>query len=77
MALGTFRTSPVESLLAEANEPSLESRREKLALNYISRVKANPDNPANDVILHPYYEELYERKQKSYPAYWHSTKDCH
>ena len=29
LALGAFRTSPVESLLAEANEPSLESRREK------------------------------------------------
>ena len=65
LALGAFRTSPVESLLAEANEPSLESRREKLALNYISRVKANPDNPVNDVILHPKYEELYERKPKA------------
>ena len=65
LALGAFRKSPVESLLVEANEPSLESRREKLALNYISKVKANPENPANDVILHPNYEELYERKPKA------------
>ena len=65
LALGAFRTSPIESLLAEANEPSLEIRREKLALNYITRVKANPENPVNDVILHPKYEELYERKPKA------------
>ena len=42
-----------------------ESRREKLALNYISRVKANSDNPVNDVILRPKYVELYERKPKA------------
>ena len=60
-----FRKSPVESLLAEANAPSLKSRSEKLALNYISRVKANSDNPVKDVILRPKYVELYERKPKA------------
>ena len=29
LALGAFRTSPAESLLVEANEPSLKDRREK------------------------------------------------
>ena len=29
LALGAFRTSPVESLYAESNEPSLYTRREK------------------------------------------------
>ncbi len=65
LALGAFRTSPVESLLAEANEPSLALRREKLALNYITKVKANPNNPANEVIFQPKYEALYERKPKA------------
>ena len=32
LALGAFRTSPVESLYVEAEEPSLYLRREKLAL---------------------------------------------
>ena len=30
LALGAFRTSPADSLLVEANEPSLNDRREKL-----------------------------------------------
>ena len=64
LAIGAFRTSPVESILAEANEPSLYLRREKLALNYIIQVKSDPNNPANDVI-EPKYEGLYERKPKA------------
>ena len=64
LALGAFRTSPVESILAEANEPSLYLRREKLALNFICQVKSNPNNPANDAI-EPKYERLYERKPKA------------
>ena len=80
MALGAFRTSPVESLLAEANESSLEIRREKLAFNYIlARVKADPDNPVNDVILHPKYhkyEELYERKPKAIHPIGIRLLDC-
>ena len=33
-ALGAFRTSPAQCLYVEAYEPSLASRRPKLALNY-------------------------------------------
>ena len=45
LALGAFRTSPVESLYVEAEEPSLYLRREKLALQYATRLAANPLNP--------------------------------
>ena len=38
LALGAFRTSPVESLYVEADEPSLYLRREKLALQYAIRL---------------------------------------
>ena len=34
IALGAFRTSPAQCLYVEAHEPSLASRRPKLALNY-------------------------------------------
>ena len=34
LALGAFRTSPADSLLVEANEPSLNDRREKLSLQF-------------------------------------------
>ena len=44
LALGAFRTSPVESLYVEAEEPSLYLRREKLALQYTIRLAANPSN---------------------------------
>ena len=46
LALGAFRTSPVESLYVEADEPSLYLRREKLTLQYAIRLAANPSNPA-------------------------------
>src|SRR5688572_17312369 len=42
LCLGAFRTSPVESLQVEANEPSLISRRNKLTTQYVIKVKANP-----------------------------------
>ena len=51
LALGAFRTSPVESLYVEANEPSLAHRREQLSLQYAARVAANPENPAHAVIF--------------------------
>ena len=48
LSLGAFRSSPVESLYVEAHEPPLEIRREKLALQYAIKLKANPGNPASD-----------------------------
>ena len=53
LSFGAFRSSPVESLYVEAHEPPLEIRREKLALQYILRLKANPGNPAYDLCLIP------------------------
>ena len=52
LALGAFRTSPVESLYVEAEEPSLYLRREKLALQYAIRLAANPSNPTFKVLFH-------------------------
>ena len=47
LALGAFRTSHVQSLYVEAEEPSLYLRREKLALQYAIRIAANPSNPVH------------------------------
>ena len=46
IALGAYRTSPVDSLLAEANEPCLRLRRQRLGLQYAVKLKSTPDNPA-------------------------------
>ena len=45
LSLGAFRSSPVDSLYVEAHELQLEIRREKLALQYILKLKATPGNP--------------------------------
>jgi hypothetical protein len=52
-----FRTSPVESLYVEANEPSLENRRIKLGMQYATKLKAYPSNPAHDC-FNPLYENV-------------------
>ena len=64
-SLGAFRSSPVESLCVEAHEPPLEIRRDKLALQYILKLKANPENPVYDVVLNPKHQELYKSKESA------------
>ena len=59
LALGAFRTSLVESLYAESNEPSLYTRREKLSLQYTTKLAANPKNPAHNCVFNPKYERFY------------------
>ena len=56
LGLGAFDTSPVESLYAESNEPSLYTRREKLSLQYIMKLAANPKN---NCVFNPKYERYY------------------
>ena len=65
LSLGAFRSSPVESLHVEAHEPPLEIRREKLALHYILELKANPGNPAYDVVFNSKYQILYADKESA------------
>ena len=40
LALGAVRTSPVTSLYAEANEPSLNLRTKKLSMHYYLKLKS-------------------------------------
>ena len=65
LSLGEFRSSPVESLYIEAHEPPLEICREKLALQYTIKLKANPGNPADDVVFNPRYQNLYANKDSA------------
>ena len=62
LALGAFRTSPIKSLYAESNEPSLYIRREKLSLQYVTKLAANPHNSAYDCVFNPKYERFYNNK---------------
>ena len=65
LSLGAFRSSPVESLYVEAREPPLEIRRDKLALQYVLELNANPENPAYDVVFNPKHQELYKDKESA------------
>ena len=69
LSLGAFRSSPVESLYVEAHEPPLEIRREKLALQYILKLKANPGNPSYDVVFNPKYQILYADKESGIDSF--------
>ena len=59
LALGAFRTSPSASLCVES---SLNTRREKLSLQYAIRIAENQSNPAHEVTYQPKYIDLYESK---------------
>ena len=65
LSLGAFRSSPVEILYVEAHEPPLEIRRDELALQYVLKLKANPENPAYDVVFNPKHQELYKDKESA------------
>ena len=67
IALGAFRTSPVQSLYAEAGEPSLRHRRLKLSMTYFLKLKSLPDNPCHNVINNPPPSELFERTKTIAP----------
>ena len=62
LALGAFRTSPTASPYVEADDPSLNTRREKLFLQYAIRIAENQSNPACEVTFQPKDKNLYESK---------------
>ena len=69
LALGAFRTTPIESLYVEANESSLAHRRMQLALQFTFKVKANPSNPVSESIFEPKYIPLFLSKPNSIPTF--------
>jgi ribonuclease HI len=69
LCLGAFRTSPVDSLQVEANEPPLVLRRNKLAIQYATKLKSNPSNPAYQVTFNPQYKELFTSKPNLIPSF--------
>jgi ribonuclease HI len=66
--IGAFRTSPIASLHVEASELPLSLRRQKLALQYITKLKANPSNPAYSCVFAPCYKALFEARPAVIPT---------
>ena len=69
LALGAFWTSPVNSLYAEANEPSLNLRRKKLSLQYYLKLKSNHDNPTHKVVFEPLFKDEFLKREKVIPPF--------
>jgi hypothetical protein len=67
VCLGAFRTTPLSSLHVEANKLPHRLRSQKLALQYIVKLKSNPGNPAYSSVFQPNYTALFDAKPNIVP----------
>jgi hypothetical protein len=67
--LGAFRTSPISSLHVEAGEMPLKLRREKLALQYMLKLKSNPNNPAHNCVFSTDFKTHFESRPHIIPTF--------
>ena len=63
--LGAFRTSLVQSLYVEANEPPLDMRRTRLSLQYCVKLMSNEVNPAYSAVFQSDIVATYEAKERA------------
>ena len=69
LSVGAFRTSPVPSLYAEANEVSLEKRRFALGFMYSLRVRSVPLHPAHDPVVKIRFQRTFQNKPSFVPPF--------
>ena len=55
----------MESLYVEAGELPLEERRVKLSLQYLTKLKSTPSNPAYNSVFYPEFEQKFLRNTKT------------
>ena len=65
LCLGAFRTSPVQSLYVEANEPPLDMRRTRLSLQYCVKLMSNEVNPTYSAVFQSDISVTYEAKERA------------
>ena len=65
LALSAFKTTPIESLYAEANEPPPKLRCNSLALKYYTKLKADLNNSTHDSTFYPKYKDLFQKNENS------------
>ena len=75
ICLGAFRTSPMQSLYVEANEPPLYLRSAKLCIQYALKLSSNPDNPAYDVVFGLQFYDLYDKKPSAIRSFGHCVEE--
>ena len=62
LSIGTFRTPPADSLLVEANEPSLKDRREKLSLKLGIKLISNRSSLTYNTVFMSNYFSAFKNK---------------
>ena len=67
ITLVAYHTSPAQSLYIEAHEPSLTTRRLKLSLNYVLKLKSLLENPAYSCVFEPENTKLFEAAESKVP----------
>ena len=65
LCLGAFRTSSVQSLCVEANEPRLGMRRTRLCLQYCVKLISNEVKPAYSAVFQSDIVATYEAKERA------------
>ena len=68
ICLGSYRTTPISSLYVEAVEPPLSLRRQKLALQYTTKLKSNPNNPVYTSVFQPSCKPQFAAKPNAIPT---------
>jgi ribonuclease HI len=75
VCLGSCKTSPIPSLHVEAGEPPAELRRQKLSLQYLTKLASDPGNPAHNHIFKSNFETLFAAKPGLVPTLGIRMKD--
>ena len=63
LTLGAFRTSPINSILAETNDIPLKIERRKLACNYACKIASTPQNPTFQNTFTERNSNIYKKSQ--------------
>ena len=64
----------MQSLYVEANELPLYLRFDKLCIQYVLKLRSNPDNPAYDV-FNPQSYDLYDKKPSAIRSFGHRVEE--
>ena len=60
LCLGAFRTCPIDSVHVDAHEPCMGASREKLSLQYASKIKSMLQHSTHDAVFDNKYMKLFD-----------------
>ncbi|KAJ8048996.1 hypothetical protein HOLleu_01530 [Holothuria leucospilota] len=76
ICLGAFRTSPMQSIYIEANEPPLQIRWEKLSLQFAMKLRSHRHNPTFETAFNHRFSHIYLAKPTVIPPFAARVKEA-